>query len=62
MQSLHWAADCPMLAAVQDGRLTVWYLPSIIFLDRSLLAATTQERDSSEFGKHPTITAFLSNR
>ena len=51
-----------MLAAVQDGRLTVWYLPSIIFLDRSLLAATTQERDSSEFGKHPTITAFLSNR
>ena len=77
VQSLRWSSDCSMLAAMQvlyctvlqctvlaamqDSRFTLWCLPAIITLDRALLARTTVERDSAEFGKYPVITGFENN-
>ena len=46
---------------MQDSRFTLWCLPAIISLDRALLARTTVERDSAEFGKYPVITGFENN-
>ena len=54
-----WAADCPMLAAMQETRFTIWYYPAIIYVDKALLGQTLVERDTAEFGKHPVITSFL---
>ena len=61
VQSLKWAADCNMLAAMQDSRFTIWYFPAIIYVDKSLVGRTLVERDSAEFGKHPVINSFLKN-
>ena len=61
VQSLSWAADCSMLAAMQDTRFSLWYYPAIIYVDRSLLSRTMVERDSGEFGKYPVITSFQHN-
>ena len=55
VQSLSWAADCSMLAAMQDTRFSLWYYPAIIYVDRSLLSRTMVERDSGEFGAYPVI-------
>ena len=61
VQSMLWAADCPMLAAMQETRFTIWYYPAIIYVDKALLGQTLVERDTAEFGKHPVITSFLKN-
>ena len=61
VQSMLWAADCPMLAAMQETKFTIWYYPAIIYVDKALLGQTLVERDTAEFGKHPVITSFLKN-
>ena len=59
--SMLWAADCPMLAAMQETKFTLWYFPAILWVDRSLVGRTLVERDTGEFGKHPVIVSFLRN-
>ncbi|XP_072035269.1 intraflagellar transport protein 80 homolog [Amphiura filiformis] len=59
--SLAWNDSTNMLAALSDSKLTVWFYPSAVYVDRDLLAITLMEKDSSEFGKNPQIVAFLGN-
>jgi len=61
IQSLCWSQDCNMLVAVQDSKVTVWFYPNIIFVDRNLLNRTLLEKDSSEFGKHAVVVSFVNN-
>lgn len=46
IQSVSWNDDTNMLAALQDGRFTVWAYPNAAFVDQSLLSKTVMEKDS----------------
>ena len=35
-----------MLAALQDGKFTVWYYPSAVYVDQDILPLTLLEKDS----------------
>lgn len=59
--SLAWNDQTNMLAALQDGRLTVWYYPNAVFVDKELLSSTISSKDTSEFGKSPQIVNFIGN-
>ncbi|KAJ3400276.1 Intraflagellar transport protein 80, partial [Chytridiales sp. JEL 0842] len=47
------------LAAVVDGRITVWYYPQCTFIDEDLESHSQFLKEASSFGKNPTITQFL---
>lgn len=59
IQSLSWNNETNMLAALADGKFTVWYYPNAVYVDKDLLSKTTVERDASEFGKNPHLLSFL---
>ncbi|XP_032237699.1 intraflagellar transport protein 80 homolog isoform X2 [Nematostella vectensis] len=59
--SMAWNDSTNMLAALQDGRFTVWYYPTAVFVDQDILPKTLLEKDSSDFGKNPHILNFLEN-
>jgi len=61
VQSLAWHEEHSMLAAVTNGKLAVWYYPSAAFVDPDILPTTRSDRDATEFGKTPDITAFYGN-
>ncbi|KAL5004430.1 hypothetical protein ScPMuIL_017886 [Solemya velum] len=61
IQSLAWNDGTNMLAALNDGKFTVWYYPNAVYLDRDLLPRTVFEKDASEFGKNPQLLQFLGN-
>ena len=46
VQSLMWNSDTNMLAAFADGKLTVWFYPNVIYVDRDLLQKTVAHRDA----------------
>lgn len=43
--------SCNMIAALADGKFTVWYYPNAVFVDKDLLAQTVYEK-----GKCPITT------
>nr|CAD7260712.1 unnamed protein product [Timema shepardi] len=61
VQSLCWNSDTNILATVQDTNLTVWYYPMVLYADSRLLKKTAHMKDSSEFGKSPTVMSFVGN-
>ena len=44
--SLAWNDSTNMLAALSDSKLTVWFYPSAVYVDRDLLAITLMEKDA----------------
>ena len=36
--------SCNMIAALADGKFTVWYYPNAVFVDKDLLAQTVYEK------------------
>ncbi|XP_013386357.1 intraflagellar transport protein 80 homolog isoform X2 [Lingula anatina] len=54
-----WNDNSNMLAAMADGKFTVWYYPNVAYVDRDLLPKTVCEKDASEFGKNPQLLSFL---
>lgn len=36
--------SCNMIAALADGKFTVWYYPNAVFVDKDLLAQTVIEK------------------
>lgn len=61
IMSLSWNDQTNMLAALADGKFTVWYYPSAVYVDRDLLPKTVHEKEASEFGKNPQILQFVGN-
>eukprot|EP00736_Rhodelphis_marinus_P011395 Rmarinus@m.26807 len=51
-----------MLAAVQDGNLSVWYYPDVVFVDKDLIPKTRVVKAGSEFGRSPKIVNFHGDR
>ncbi|KAK2191278.1 hypothetical protein NP493_56g04017 [Ridgeia piscesae] len=59
IQSMAWNDTHNMLAALADGRFTVWYYPNCVYVDKDLLPRTIFSKDSSEFGKNPHLLSFI---
>jgi len=62
VDSMAWNDTSDMLCAIADGRFMTWYYPNVVFVDRDLLPGTAAEKDATDFGKVPQITAFCGNR
>ena len=56
-----WNDTSDLLACVADSRLTVYYYPHALYVDRDLLPRSTDSRDASAIGPNPTITSFFGN-
>lgn len=61
ISSFVWNDAYNMLAAIADSRFTIWYYPSIVYVDKNLLSRSIYLRDASEFGKSPALISFLGN-
>ena len=46
VHSLCWSAQANMLAGLQESRLSVWYYPAVIFVDKELLTKTILQKES----------------
>ncbi|XP_029472943.1 intraflagellar transport protein 80 homolog isoform X1 [Rhinatrema bivittatum] len=62
VHALAWSDTSNILCGLQDTRLTVWYYPNVIYVDKDLLTKTIFEKDASEFSKNPQIVSFVGNR
>jgi intraflagellar transport protein 80 len=56
-----WNDQSDLLAAIADSRLTVYYYPHALYVDKDLLPLTQETQDGSEFGKLPSIQTFFGN-
>lgn len=57
-QNIAWAIDANVLAAMLDATLSVWLCPNCVhYSDRKIIRRTRIDKESSEFGKQPTITS-----
>ncbi|XP_014608812.1 PREDICTED: intraflagellar transport protein 80 homolog [Polistes canadensis] len=55
-QNMTWAIDANVLAAMLDATLSVWLCPNCVhYSDRKIVRRTRIDKESSEFGKQPTI-------
>lgn len=56
-----WNDAYNMLAGIADSRFTVWYYPSVVYVDKNLLSKCIYQREASEFGRNPSLVGFLGN-
>ncbi|XP_029670092.1 intraflagellar transport protein 80 homolog [Formica exsecta] len=55
-QNIVWATDANVLAAMLDTNLSVWLCPNCVhYSDRKVIRRTRIDKESSEFGKQPSI-------
>ncbi|CAF0801238.1 unnamed protein product [Didymodactylos carnosus] len=59
--SFRWNDKNSMLAGIADGKLNIWLYPNVVFIEHNLVQRTTYHLDSSDFGKNPSISDFLSS-
>mmetsp|Transcript_35722 Transcript_35722/g.63833 ORF Transcript_35722/g.63833 Transcript_35722/m.63833 type:complete len:770 (-) Transcript_35722:267-2576(-) len=60
--SVKWNDTSEILVAIADGKLVVWYYPSVVFIDRDLLPKTKIIRDDAEFGRNDQLVDFFGSR
>jgi len=56
-----WNDTSDMLTAVADNRLTTWYNPTSVYVDKELADRGKICEDATEFGKMPKIQTFFGN-
>ncbi|NWI87343.1 IFT80 protein, partial [Pitta sordida] len=61
VHTLAWNDDSNILCGIQDTRLTVWYYPNVVYVDKDLLPKTLYEKDASELSRNPQIVGFVGN-
>ncbi|XP_054006433.1 intraflagellar transport protein 80 homolog isoform X2 [Hylaeus anthracinus] len=55
-QDIAWATDANVLAAMLDATLSVWLCPNCVhYSDRKIIKKTRIDKESSEFGRQPSI-------
>ncbi|XP_014204376.1 intraflagellar transport protein 80 homolog [Copidosoma floridanum] len=61
--NIAWAIDANVLAGMLDSTLSVWLCPNCVhYSDRKIIRKTRIDKDSSEYGKHPSIVRVESGR
>jgi intraflagellar transport protein 80 len=57
-----WHDSTDMLAALSDGKIVTWYYPSVVFVDKDLVADTKEAHDAIDFGKTPQFVSFSGSK
>lgn len=60
--SVKWNDSSDILVAIADGKLVVWYYPSVVFVDRDLLPKTKLVREDAEFTRSDQLIDFFGSR
>eukprot|EP00730_Choanoeca_flexa_P000017 TRINITY_DN10005_c0_g2_i4.p1 TRINITY_DN10005_c0_g2~~TRINITY_DN10005_c0_g2_i4.p1 ORF type:complete len:763 (+),score=166.92 TRINITY_DN10005_c0_g2_i4:103-2391(+) len=61
VQDMAWHGSAHMIAALLDGKLSIWFYPSACFLDRDVLPMTRYDKHHSELGSRPALAVFDHN-
>jgi len=56
-----WNDETDALAALLDGKFTVWYYPNVVFVDRDLINQVRVVKDGAEYGTEPQLVSFVGN-
>jgi intraflagellar transport protein 80 len=54
--------ETDVIVGLSDGHLNVWMQPSVMFVDRDLLASTMTSSDAAEMGRNAQVVAFTGSR
>ncbi|KAG8035853.1 hypothetical protein G9C98_002979 [Cotesia typhae] len=55
-QSISWAIDANVLAAMLDATLSIWLCPNCVhYSDKKIIRRTRIDKENNEFGKQPSI-------
>lgn len=57
-----WNDSANILCGIQDNQFTVWYYPSVVFVDKELLPHTLYVKDGSEFARAPHILSYVGTK
>lgn len=57
-----WNDSANILCGIQDNQFTVWYYPSVVFVDRELLPHTLYVKEGSEFARSPHILSYVGTK
>ena len=53
VQTMLWHDQAAMIAAMCNGKFTIWYFPGIVFVDPDILSMTRHQSDATDLGKAP---------
>ncbi|XP_055022871.1 intraflagellar transport protein 80 homolog isoform X1 [Boleophthalmus pectinirostris] len=59
---MQWNDSSNILCGIQDNQFTVWYYPSVVFVDKDLLPHTLYVKDGSEFARTPHILSYVGTK
>ncbi|XP_072320219.1 intraflagellar transport protein 80 homolog [Eucyclogobius newberryi] len=59
---MQWNDSANILCGIQDNQFTVWYYPSVVFVDKELLPHTLYIKDGSEFARAPQILSYVGTK
>ncbi|XP_077053458.1 intraflagellar transport protein 80 homolog [Siphateles boraxobius] len=59
VDTVAWNDSSNILCGIQDNQFTVWYYPSVVFVDKDLLPKTIFSKDSSELSRSPQIVSYV---
>ncbi|KAG2462052.1 IFT80 protein, partial [Polypterus senegalus] len=62
VHTMAWNDSTSMLCGIQDTQFTVWYYPSVVYVDKDLLFKTLYAKDASDFSRSPHILNYVSNQ
>eukprot|EP00041_Stephanoeca_diplocostata_P034393 m.1171186 g.1171186 ORF g.1171186 m.1171186 type:complete len:779 (+) comp24512_c0_seq6:118-2454(+) len=62
VESMMWHDTWSILAALSNGKLSVWYIPSVVFIDPDIVAQTRADQDAGAFGASAAIESFVGNQ
>ncbi|XP_067307985.1 intraflagellar transport protein 80 homolog [Pseudorasbora parva] len=62
VDTVAWNDSANILCGVQDSQFTVWYYPSVVFVDKDLLPKTIFTKDSSELSRSPQILSYVGSQ
>ncbi|XP_033833163.1 intraflagellar transport protein 80 homolog [Periophthalmus magnuspinnatus] len=59
---MQWNDCANILCGIQDNQFTVWYYPSVVFVDKELLPHTLYVKDGSEFARTSHILSYVDTK
>ena len=57
VQTMLWHDQAASIAAMCNGKFTVWHYPGVVFVDPDVLALTRDQSDATDLGKAPVCVA-----
>ena len=61
VESFIFNDETDVLVGLADGRLNIWYNPSVVFTDKDILPLTMTSSEATEYGRSAQIIAYTGN-